>query len=598
MFKNIIITIFLLTITPFSQTSQILLDENFSDWNNISVSYSDTPNDQASGSLDLGRLWISNDSEYLFIRFETGSEIVLQEENNLTLFLDTDNNPSTGASFSGIGAEIKFNFGDKTGYFYTPAGSSDIKHVDIGLISSPSVSSNQFELAISRSTQIYGSPLFNGSINTIKVSLKDEGSGGDQLPNEWGGVQYTFNNFIGSLPPYSIPKLSDDHLRVMTYNVEHDGLLEEASKQYFERIIKSINPDIIGFVELSASSAAQAKSRIEEFLPGTWFASKPDYDRVLVSKYQIQSSGIIETIDYYPSDYFVLDAQQQYGVNILVIVTHPKCCNQIDNSGVSSDQKRQTQIDAIMSFIRKAKDGTGTVTISQNTPIIVMGDMNFVGDSQQPKTLITGDIQNNGGYGPDFTPDWDNTSLDDAKPLTTGRPATFTNYSPLGDYSPGRLDYIVFTGAVMSLENSFALFTEGLSQAELTQNGLLINDSENASDHIPVVADFEMGKVNAMEEEEQIPLGFRVEQNYSNPFNPSTRFNYYLSETSEIRILLSDALGKIIYTKNKGNQSPGKYTETINANEIGISSGVYFLIVDAETNNKMVTSAKKIVLLK
>jgi len=598
MFKNIIITIFLLTTTLFSQTSQILLDENFSDWNNIAISYSDTQNDQASGSLDLGRLWISNDSEYLFIRFETGSEILLQEENNLTLFLDADNNPSTGTSFSGIGAEIKFNFGDKRGYFYATTGSSEIEHIDIGLISSPTVSSNQFELAIARNAQIGGIPLFNNSLNTLKVLLKDEGSGGDQLPNESGGVQYTFNNSIESLPSYSITKLSNNHIRVMTYNVENDGLLDDGSKQYFERIIKSIKPDIIGFEELSASSADQVKSRIEEFLPGSWYSSKPDYDRVLVSKYQIQSSGIIETIDYYPSDYFVLDAQQQYGVNILVIVTHPKCCNQIDNSGVSSDQKRQTQIDAIMSFIRKAKDGTGAVTIPQNTPIIVLGDMNFVGDSQQPTTLLTGDIQNNGGYGPDFTPDWDNTSFDDAKPITTGLPATFTNYSPIGDYSPGRLDYIVFTGAVMSLENSFALFTESLSQTELTQNGLLINDTENASDHIPVVADFEMGKVNSTEEEEQIPLGFRVEQNYPNPFNPSTRFNYYLLETSEVRILLSDALGKIIYTKDKGNQSSGKYTETINANEIGISSGVYFLIVDAETNNKMVTSAKKIVLLK
>ena len=92
----------------------------------------------------------------------------------------------------------------------------------------------------------------------------------------------------------------------------------------------------------------------------------------------------------------------------MVIVAHPPCC--------SNDQGRQDEIDAFMAFLRESKDG-GEFDIAEDTPIVIVGDMNLVGLNQQVKTLLTGDIINEIEYGQDFLPDWDGTALEDVKPF-------------------------------------------------------------------------------------------------------------------------------------------------------------------------------------
>ena len=60
------------------------------------------------------------------------------------------------------------------------------------------------------------------------------------------------------------------------------------------------------------------------------------------------------------------------------------------------------------------------------------------------------------------------------------------------EYPPGRLDFIFYTNSVMSTTKSFTLQTEIMSDERLENYGLLSNDTKNASDHFPVVADFEL----------------------------------------------------------------------------------------------------------
>ena len=88
--KNLALLLILLCFTNVhSQNNRIILDEDFSDWENITVLYSDTENDQTSGIIDFQRIWTSNDDKYLFFRIETGGEINLQNNNSITLYIDS-----------------------------------------------------------------------------------------------------------------------------------------------------------------------------------------------------------------------------------------------------------------------------------------------------------------------------------------------------------------------------------------------------------------------------------------------------------------------------------------------------------------------------
>jgi len=144
-----------------------------------------------------------------------------------------------------------------------------------------------------------------------------------------------------------------------------------------------------------------------------------------------------------------------------------------------------------MAFIRTAKSGNGPIPITQDTPIVITGDMNLVGDSQQVATFLTGDIVFSGLYGSDFAPDWDGSDFEDAKPRVTDQPFTYTWNDNFSSFFPGRLDYLIYSGSVMNLENSFSLFTKKMTIEELQDNGLQSNDT-NISDHLPIVADFEL----------------------------------------------------------------------------------------------------------
>ena len=584
----IIITLFIPLLAQ-AQSKRILLDEDFSDWENIDVSYTDPTGDQTSGSIDFGKLWIGNDDAYLFMRIEVGAEINLQDLNEIVLFIDTDNNPSSGLSVSGIGADLEFVFGQRSGTARLNGSFNSIRHIDIGLVSSPTVSSTQFELGIRRDAVISGKPLFTG--NKLKVAFKSSPEGEDNLPNEAGGVKYEFISAVyETLPPYSITKTNNDYLRVMSYNVKTDGFFESNKKPAFTRIIRAIRPQIIGFQEIYNHTSQQTANEVELIIPSLegeyWYHSKNIADIVTVSRYPITQTFSIEG-----NGAFLIDLRPDYDSDLLFISAHPPCC--------SNNEGRQREIDAMMAFVRDAKEPGGILTLSQNNPIIIVGDMNLVGFAQQRKTLLTGDIVNEDQYGSDFIPDWDGTGLEDTKPFTTNLPATFTWYDEGNSFSPGRLDYIVYTNSIIQEKNSFALFTKRLPADTLTRYDLVTSDAVTASDHLPIVSDFEMTPVTSLAiDDNEFPKYFSLEQNYPNPFNPTTTIKYSIPNVGArralpLQIVIYDVLGNEVTVLVNENKSPGFYEIEFNADRL--PSGIYFYKLVAD--NKLI-AVKKMVLIK
>ena len=77
------------------------------------------------GTVDFGAVSVANDQDYLYIRFAVGGDVQPDEQQDMRLYLDTDMNASTGVSFAGIGAELVWEFGNRTGTF-TRGGNATI----------------------------------------------------------------------------------------------------------------------------------------------------------------------------------------------------------------------------------------------------------------------------------------------------------------------------------------------------------------------------------------------------------------------------------------------------------------------------------------
>jgi hypothetical protein len=132
--------------------------------------------------------------------------------------------------------------------------------------------------------------------------------------------------------------------------------------------------------------------------------------------------------------------------------------------------------------------------------MVVAGDMNLVGGARQVRTLVAGEIADEGTFGPSRPPDWDGTAFADADPRHAGGLDTFTWRAAEDSFAPGKLDYIIYSDSVLTLGNGFVLATEELEPLILERYGLHPRDTLDASDHLPVVADFTPAVERAREE--------------------------------------------------------------------------------------------------
>jgi len=574
----------LLTIV-INSFAQISIDENFDDWEALTPLYIDSTGD--GGSIEFFRLWLSDDEKFLYYCFDTGSEINLQELNDITLYLDLDNNNTTGKSINGIGAELEYTFGDRGGKIYVNGGSLNVSHPDLFLITAPTVTSSIFEGVIKKDLSALGLS-FNVS-DSIAVVLKD-GTAGDMIPESGEILYYSQQNNTGEyFTDYSIKKQDEDFLRFLTYNVERDGVTDIQKREYFKRMLSVIDPDIIAFQEIYNSNSQTIATLVNSFFDDgrSYYHAKQGSDNIVLSKFPITASYQIPAASgFHQNGAFIIDMSEKYGKQALVISAHTPCC--------SNNDGRQDEIDAIMAFVRNAKNEGGTVTLEEGSPILIAGDMNLVGYNRQLKTFLTGDIFNNSSYGPDFAPDWDGSDFEDSKPGNPNLPLYFTWYDEGSDYSPGRLDFIIYPGSSMEKVNSYTMYTPSMPADTLNTYGLSLNDAINAADHNPVIADFKLEIVSGLKGtgNNLNPEQLKLFQNYPNPFNPSTIIDYELNASAEVNFNLISITGEVVEKAELGYKNQGKYSLQLDLSKF--NSGVYFyqLIAGSEVLTKKMLLVK------
>lgn len=106
---------------------------------------------------------------------------------------------------------------------------------------------------------------------------------------------------------------------------------------------------------------------------------------------------------------------------------------------------------------------------------------------------------------------------------------------------------------------------------------------------IDIDGKFEYSEVVAVE---VIANEFALEQNFPNPFNPSTVINYSLAKEAFVKLAVYNAIGQEVVTLVNGVQSVGAHKVTFNASSF--NSGVYFYRIETAD----FTAMRKMLLVK
>jgi len=580
-------------LPALADLAPIQMDGYFDDWTALASAYTDGSGDNGSSGIDFQNIWVANDQDNLYLRFETTADVQPDEQQDMRLYLDTDMNAGTGLSYGGIGADLVWEFGNRTGTFYT-GGNSTVYHDNIGLQMGPTTSNTEFEVALTRNAvPANGQALFSGG--SVRFILRDAAGGGDLCPDS-GSISYSF--VAGTLPVATIPLGRDDpaHIRLTTWNLQSDALFDGgAAEAAQDRMLKVMDPDLIVVCEVWNHNATQVRDMIETHLPSgpgeAWYAVGIDGGNVVGSRFPIlqrweinpgfRDTGVLLDLPNQPKD-------------LLLIAAHWRCC--------TADANRQEEADSIIGFLRDARTVGGLLDLPAGTPFLLAGDLNLVGWRQQLLTIESGDIINEGTYGADSPPDWDGGPF---TPVVSRHPDARAGYTWRNDFSsyyPGMLDWILYTDSALALHNNYVLETRTMTATTLSTYGLQQYDTTDASDHAPRVADFTI--YDPLSPVPDVPVdraGARLLPNAPNPFNPQTELRFALDREGVVTLEVFDARGRRISEFRPTAFGAGSHAVTWNGTDASgrpAASGIYRVRMTARMGERIVLGEQSITLVK
>ena len=99
----------------------------------------------------------------------------------------------------------------------------------------------------------------------------------------------------------------------------------------------------------------------------------------------------------------------------------------------------------------------------------------------------------------------------------------------------------------------------------------------------------------------EIPNSFQLNQNFPNPFNPSTIIKYELPTRAKVSLTVFNLLGQEVSTLVDEEKLAGKYSATWDGRSDSgapVASGIYFYKLIAEADDNKFVETKKMMLLK
>ena len=542
----------------------ITIDGLFDDWAEVPLAYEDPQGDGMS--LDFADFKITYDNEFLFIYFSLHyGETLLQDNNAIHLYIDADDDTSTGTPYNGIGAELDWEFGQRSGTHYYMDGIMSIYQDELLLRMAPTITSDQFEIAISRTSTALHSE-FSDVLLQGKIVLAESPPNSDYVPNEHGGIQFSIGeDYIQPAMPISFDKNDQSDIRLVTHNVWNSSMMDPNYQEHFRRIYQALDPDIVALQEMY-DNTNQLHSLFNSWFPNEqWYVSSQFRDNIIISKYPVLQQGFFTTSER--TMVALLNTEDDLGKNLIIFNSHLSCCGNNDS--------RQYDADEFVSHWRDWRENdNGPFTLADSTPFIHVGDFNLVGYRQQLITLTEGDIDNENTFGNDYALDWDGSPIADLFSRHSHKRMGYTWRRDNSSFSPGKLDYVLYTDCVLDTSKHFVFNTLTMDAASLADYGLEEMDSYNSSDHSPRVLDIKIANVVGIGES-IVPTIINVSAPYPNPFNPQTVIQIHLDKNTHLQVDVYDVNGRFIRQLANENFQSGIH-EIAFIND-GLSSGLYFI---------------------
>ncbi len=393
-----------------------------------------------------------------------------------------------------------------------------------------------------------------------------------------------------------------EKVKIATYNILNYPNQSSTKNTRFQTVIYDLKPDILVVQEiLSQSAVNEFKNDVlgDDYQSGD-FINGPDTDNAIFYKdslFQFITTDFINPTQG-PRYISVFRLFHKITFDTLIIYSaHFKA-----SQGVENELRRLNEAATLRVF---------TDLLPPNSDFILVGDLNLYRSTEPAYEELL--VQDGTGYflDPINRPGtWhDSFSFTDIHTQST-------RITDLGDGgSTGglddRFDFILISQSIMDeggidyiTDSYWAFGNDGLHL------NLSIHDPPNqsvstdiaialylASDHLPVVAEFDFGVASGVEVIAAHEMNFILHQNYPNPFNPSTIINFSLAVNSKVSLKIFDVLGQEVANLVNTNLVAGSHNVDFNASLL--NSGVYFYRIEATgIDGTNFTNVKKMILTK
>lgn len=391
----------------------------------------------------------------------------------------------------------------------------------------------------------------------------------------------------------SVSVFAQDTLKILSWNLLGYKSSPHPREQYYRKVIKAVNPDIIVVNEIDGQTAVTGflNNCANYYTPGLYNAGSYlngfDTDNAIYYK----SSKVAFILNYAIStpqgrdiSLFVLRNISQ-NVQFNLFGCHLKAGN------TATDYTRRAgEVTALRTLTNSQTAGTYN---------IIVGDFNIYAATDSAYKVLTTVQPGNQGHFVDpvnLPGTWNANYNYRAYHSQSTRTRQLSDSGSTGGMDD-RFDLVLYSQAVANGTGSVSYITG--SYKPYGNDGNHFNDSINkrpntavpdsiadalyyASDHLPTVSMFRFYNPSAVSIISAIvPDKFELKQNYPNPFNPETKIKFDIQKSGVVRLSVYNSLGQKITELVNENLSPGSYETAWNAKDS--PSGVYIYRIETES---------------
>jgi hypothetical protein len=164
-------------------------------------------------------------------------------------------------------------------------------------------------------------------------------------------------------------------------------------------------------------------------------------------------------------------------------------------------------------------------------------------------------------------------------------------------FNPGKLDYVFYSDATIDTGKYYILNTLAMDDIALDDYELQWDDTQIASDHLPIVFDINIENSVGINQEHHMPESPLLFPNYPNPFNSNTNITYYLARSSIVSLSIIDIAGTTVKRLTHDKKPMGQHLINWDGkNKKGemVTSGLYFYVLETMD----ISLKKKMILIK